>query len=409
MAEDRPEHELLFCCARTHVDEVTAERIRVLLQRDVDWTYLQQAAFRHRVLPLVYSTLSTVCPEAVPEPVLEELSDQFHAHVGRNLLLAGELLKLLKLLEKHGISGVPYKGPALAVAAYGDLALRWFSDLDILIHREDFPRVKAALVARGYRAQPQGAPLQLSATQEAVYLRHYPDCSFIPPDGRVTVEIHWAFTSKFFRFQLDPKPLWQRLEYIDLLGSSIPALPAEELLLVLCAHGTKHHWGRLSWICDIAELLRSYPTLNWERVFEQAVALGGERMLLLGLFLAHTLLGSPLPAIAEDRLQADRIVRLLAARVYADLFYDPGIYGDRFVFGHILFHLQARERLRDRLEYILHFLTAPTVHDWALVPLPQRLTFLYYLLRPLRLLGARTVQTWNYPRDRWIAATRQPP
>ena len=65
------------------------------------------------------------------------------------------------------------------------------------------------------------------------------------------------------------------------------ALAPEDSLLILCVHANKHQWSRLGWICDIAEMLRSHPDLNWPVVMEQARMLRSERMLLLGLLLAR--------------------------------------------------------------------------------------------------------------------------
>jgi hypothetical protein len=44
---------------------------------------------------------------------------------------------------------VPFKGPALAVQAYGDLSLRQYDDLDLLIHEADVPRAYQLLIANG--------------------------------------------------------------------------------------------------------------------------------------------------------------------------------------------------------------------------------------------------------------------
>ena len=55
-------------------------------------------------------------------------------------------------------------------------------------------------------------------------------------------------------------------------GTDVSSLAMENLLWLLCVHATKHKWARLSWICDVAELLRSQPQLNWEKV----IALGAE-------------------------------------------------------------------------------------------------------------------------------------
>jgi hypothetical protein len=55
-------------------------------------------------------------------------------------------------------------------------------------------------------------------------------------------------------------------------------LSLENLLLVRCAHGSKHLWERLGWICDVAELIRvRKEKSDWEKVNkEQATALGSK-------------------------------------------------------------------------------------------------------------------------------------
>jgi hypothetical protein len=53
-------------------------------------------------------------------------------------------------------------------------------------------------------------------------------------------------------------------------------------LLILCVHGSKHRWRRITWICDVAEPIHAHRDPKGPQVIVQAVALGGEHMLLLG-------------------------------------------------------------------------------------------------------------------------------
>jgi hypothetical protein len=50
----------------------------------------------------------------------------------------------------------------------------------------------------------------------------------------------------------------------------VMALVGEDLLLILCAHGAKHLWMALGWICDVAELLRVHRDMNWPDILEEA-------------------------------------------------------------------------------------------------------------------------------------------
>src|SRR2546421_12805708 len=87
----RAEIALLLCCARTHINEQAAERIRHLLHQSIDWTYLIQTASKHQVVPLLYRSLSNTCSDDVPKPILAQLRTHFHANALRNLLLTAEL------------------------------------------------------------------------------------------------------------------------------------------------------------------------------------------------------------------------------------------------------------------------------------------------------------------------------
>ena len=154
-----PEAELLLWCARTCINS-EAEQIKALLKENINWDYLLRTALWHGVAALLYCSLNATCPEAVPKAILDQLRDYFHNLARRNLFLTRELLKLLNLFQAHEIPAIPYKGPVLAASAYGNLALRQFCDLDILIHKQDALRVKSLLLNQGYRLsqeQPSGA------------------------------------------------------------------------------------------------------------------------------------------------------------------------------------------------------------------------------------------------------------
>ena len=63
------------------------------------------------------------------------------------------------------------------------------------------------------------------------------------------------------------------------------------------------------------------------------------------------------------------------------------------------FYLRVREHWPDGARYLLHGLL-PKAEDRALVALPEPLSFLYYLLRPIRLLKDHGVEEWKYVRKR---------
>src|SRR5262249_1195329 len=149
--------------------------------------------------------------------------------------------------------------------------------------------------------------------------------------------------------------LWARLRSVRFNNRDVVVMAPEDLLLALCAHGTKHMWGRLGWICDIGRLLvRFREEINCSCVDELASSLGARRMVLLGAFLAHELLDAPLPETILTDAQNDKTVMRLARRASEPWLLSsprtPGILGEH------VFFLQARERFRDRAAYCAHLM-----------------------------------------------------
>jgi hypothetical protein len=374
----RAEQELLLCCARTRLDAEAAGRLRQLLRQRLDWVHLLGSAERHRVTALVYWHVRAVNPESVPPQAGAVLRSAFEQNVRDNLAHTAELFRVLDLLQEHGILAIPYKGPIVAALAYGNLALREFSDLDILVRQRDVPRLWELLVAHGYRpgldpkAMREAAPLPIPG--------QYP---FQSPGGDL-IEFHTGSTLRYFPIPLDFEALAARLEPVSLGGRKVLSLSAADALPLLCVHGSKHFWDRLGWIVDIAELAQLPSGLDWTRAFAAARAMDCEQMLLLGLSLAHDPLLAPIPEEILNQAQASAAVQRLAGTVRRRLFADRGrAFG---ALQRLLFRVRMRANLWKGLGYALRLLAQPTEEDWAMVPLPVRLWPMYSLLRPLRLL-----------------------
>src|SRR5882672_6120806 len=379
IAMTRSEHELLICAARRALDEGMAKRLRQLLRSDLDWEYLVAMAHNHCLTPLLYFHLNAVGQSLVPRNVMSRLEGANYRNTRANLFLTGELLRVLKLLEEDGIRAVPFKGPTLALRAYGDVGLRQFGDLDILVHRKDILKVKEILINRGFKST-----LELTNTQQAALLRF--DCAYNFDNKQgVVLDVHWDFVERHFSFDIDVNRVWDRLEPVTVSGKQLLTLSAEDLLLILCLHGFTHLWERLGWICDVAILIDSRKDLNWQLVLENATTLGARGILSLGLLLAGDLLDASIPPEVSKSLQPDARVKRLAGQVREQLFTERSRPAGLFAEANTLVSL--RERRLDRLRSCLRLATTPRSYDWMFLSVPDSLFFLYYLVRPLRLAG----------------------
>jgi hypothetical protein len=380
MIVDRPENDLLLCCATSFSSREKLSRIRGLIQGNIDWAYLIRTARRQGVMPLLYWNLKETHFETVPESVLKELCNEYRINMIRNLFLTAKLFNLLDLFKSNGISAIPYKGPTLSVLAYGDISLRHFVDLDFIVHKNDVLKAKQLLLLEGYRPE-----YVLPPDQEVAYLQHECEYNFFHDHKNILIELHWDIVQKYFSCHFDVNKIWDDLGAVSLLGRQVMTVSPEQMLLILCLHnGGKHQWETLGWICDIAQLIGVRKDLEWERILDTAFRSGIERILFLGLYLAKDMLGADIPNEINKRLMNDKAIPSLAEEVHKRTFTEteslPG-EAERFVF-----YLRMRENLKDKMQYCFRRLFTSTQTDWSLLRLPAPLFPFYRFLRPFRLV-----------------------
>jgi hypothetical protein len=348
---------------------------------DMDWDELLAAAERHSVSPLLTRHLAAL-PGGVPPRILAALRERSDRNALRNIFLTRHLAELLQRLAAEGVRAMPIKGPVLAIAAYGDLALREFGDLDIVVHPRDFDRARSLLAAWGYSPETQ----LTSAGERALRAsdHHIPLAS---ADGQVKVELHWSLGRG--RLGRDDAWVWSNVRPVSILGMELPSLSWSALLVYLCAHGASHGWRNLGWIRDVAGVLVSAPDGAFRDAPRLASAASTRRRLALGVTLAHELLGASIPAFGaepNDRtMPNDRAVRRLLAEVRAVLPSDD----EPTALASLSFQCRTRDTIRDRIAYCAEVLAAPHVADVEQISLPHPLRWAYYIVRPARLVAKR--------------------
>jgi hypothetical protein len=377
----RSEVVLLLDCSRTILEPGVSDRIKRLGQSDLDWEYLIGAASWHGILPLLCYNLNRLCADRVPLAWLQELQTRFRMNSARNLFLAAELLKILKVLERNGIPAVAFKGPMLALEGYGNLGLRQFQDLDVLVKEKDFSNARELFLSLGYRPWRKLTPLE-----EKQHFQSNHAYTLVRSDDGLSLDLHWRITQERYAFGLDVESLWSRLARTSFCGQDVFCLSREDLLLVLCIHGSKHCWERLAWVCDVAEVIRAYPGLDWDAFMGRAQALKIEKPVILGLKLATKLLAAGLPDSVSAKIEEHRDVRLVSRLICKRLF--ARVNQPLGLIEHTLLFWLTGEGFKNRLPhlgYTFRRVFIPTEHDIALVSLPRAIWFLYYPLRFIRL------------------------
>lgn len=399
---DVPVHEiaLLVGCARSQINDEHRQQIRNLLSQPMDWAVLQQLARQHGTLPLLYQNLKQAGADLIDDPVLAELRHFSQGTAFQNSVFTRALLNILNLFSANDILALPFKGAVLAVSAYNNISLRSFCDLDILIRHQDCLKAVDVLTRQAnYRTSREWH--FLNESWELRYRRAYREVSLT--NGVVTIDLHQALTvEQYLSTQFSFDELWHHRESVEIAAQSIPIFATTDLLLYLCVHASKECWRKLKWICDITEFVHVHPELDWPLLCQRAHILHCERRLLTGLLLSQTLLGLPLPEVVRQRADQDQVCYDLAAEFSQRLFWDQNQLDRQFTVEKFRLHLKSLENWSDRRlsgeELIRQLVTLlikllPNSEDQKFLPLPPFLYFLYYVIRPYRLLLKKTQST----------------
>lgn len=378
MPGDRNNQRLLLALAR---DPVDSANLRALAAAVTQWDAFVDLALQHRVLPMTFLRLSDIGP-SIPPSVQTRIGQEYERIAIHNLASAAELVSILGMFSREAIAAMPFKGIVLAASAYGNLLARSAGDIDLLVRFRDIARATELLRARGYEMETS---IRADGTPEIPGCFEY---SFHRRADGMVVEMRWRLDMSWRRFgrDLGLDWAWPHRRTVLLAGAEVPDIDPEILLLILCMHGSKHVWSRLVWICDVAKLLAASPALDWPMVLSEAARLGLGRPVRLGVLLAHRIAGATVPPEILRRCASDRTASRLARHFESHLFENPGMGPP----GRLPYNLQILD-FRDLVRFLRspQFLQ-PNQRDRALFPLPRGLTWLYYLLRPFRILLDRS-------------------
>lgn len=281
----------------------TAARVHALSAQE--WDDTLALALQHNLAPLLQRALrSGDALKNVPAAMRAQLEEQRRATALDNLRNYGEFRRIANALAQLGITIMALKGLQLAELVYRDISLRPMSDLDILVHAAQVEPAIAALRNLDYELNTgQGGEYDLR-------LSH----------GRlgILVEVHWELAQANEPRVAPAEDLWRVAVPARLADADALVLPPEFLLLHVCTHLAYHHLFAfdLRALCDIAEIVRAYPALDWALVRELAERQSGVRGVAAALRLAREHLDAAVPAdvlaaLGAQTLDPDRLADAL--------------------------------------------------------------------------------------------------
>ena len=214
--------------------------LRILLDEELDvsptvaeWQETLALAEEENVLPFSVRAIRRASP-ALPETITALLDQIDRAHALSLFWWRSELSGILAAFGRIRIPVILVKGPLLAQRLCGDPGLRTLRDLDLLVRRADWRVATDLLRELGFNAVSRPDEYQQGFRR-----------------GSTLVELHHNLENPL-SYRVDLQGLWSRAKEVRFGAECVYQFSAPDELLLLCLHGARHRYERLSHVLDVA-------------------------------------------------------------------------------------------------------------------------------------------------------------
>jgi hypothetical protein len=317
---------------------------------------------------------------ALDRETVRRLADLQSRSAQRNLRQTGQLLRILSTLHEAGVEAMPFKGPAWAQRLYGNITLRGWADLDVLVPQGQVQKARGALLANGLvdsdplnarlaaNAQGGWGQVALSATERGVHL-----------------ELHWQVAPGMRAPYLRPEEILGRAARLDLLGRSVPTPSKQDMLLMTCLNGARDRWNLVEMLLGLAVQVRDTPDGEWPGILHAARTARCARRVVVGVVHVCRALGLEVPKAVADALAHNSPARALLRSLRPDsLGRELGV-NPRHDLSLLLWRFATEDSIIAGMGRAVSRLFSPGPEDWRSFALPSWALWFHYLLRPPRL------------------------
>lgn len=273
--------------AWTKGDEVSRSLLRLAAGRGWGQSSVTagvvELANRHGLI----SALANECDE----PVVRAMAARERI---RSRTLRSHLPRLLEALHVAGVRATVVKGPSVA-ALYATSELRNYSDLDLLVPREEL--TEAIEVLRADEAAVEVPPKRPKSDKR--------DLLFSDPSGVVfNVDLHWSlFSYSQLRGTADlaTPEAWERATFEETPLGPHWELPLSHRMAFLAAHAILDHRFRLILFRDLLEIATG--SVDWADLIDVVDRHGLRSTTYVSLWIARHALGAGVPDESLDTMR----------------------------------------------------------------------------------------------------------
>ena len=375
-----PETRALLFCAQVVVGTRDAADLRTALAACSSGEALFREAVRHGMLGHLWRLVNAsgrALPATFPA---ERLNELYRQSARRSVAQSAHLLRVLDHLDRAGVTAMPIKGPAWAERLYGDVTLRHWTDLDIVVGHEEATAARNVLLAAGFLPDSKFAAKLLERR-----VRTEGELQFRTAANDVSVDLHWQMGVGHSAGALSGDELIARARPLALLGREVLTPSETDALLLDCLHGTRHRWASIELLLGLAVQVRRLPEQEWLGIMGAARRAGCVRRVVVAV--AHTcrVFTLRVPREVSAALDGDPVARAFVASLMPQSLLGEQRPGRRQHFSSLLWTLAMEDTATENVSHVSVRLLRPGPMDWETFDLPPSLQWLYWPLRPARI------------------------
>jgi hypothetical protein len=279
-----PTHQLLeFVLA----EDARAAMAAHLFCESGSWGAAIQLAKTWKVIPRLHERIRALGLRLTPADSAT-LKAEFLRTYQKSAFRAATAIGAIQALEQAGIPVVAFKGLASIAVLYGDSKHRAIQDAEILIPRDDLPKVLACLEQKGFKRE---GPETL-----AQYVRFVQDSPGFAGNQAVTVcdehgcemDVHWELAGSGLR----PKDILGRSTKCELMKSTIPVVDARDAFVLTIHHAIRENFAIESVCRDLLDFQRWLRHFRETGRWEQAMTCAAESRCKVAALTMATLVSS---------------------------------------------------------------------------------------------------------------------
>jgi hypothetical protein len=295
----KPEEEIILLAADINPEQSILDRLNELIPAISDWEVFTKMAIDRAAAPLIVDKLPKLSNASLfPDGVLRSLKQASLRTLTRNMLLTEHFRQVVRAFNDAQIPVITLKGAMLSEWLYGNINLRQFSDLDLLVPQDKGLAALEVLRKMGYVSND--LTLTDFITDNTSIVHYKPMFK-----NGVSVEIHIRVHSEMESYSVDLQEMWKQAVPITLHGVTALGFCLEDLLMHLCFHLDKHFISgqfQFTSMYDIVNMLNHKGNrLDWDLFEEKCMKAKTESVTYKYLLFAQKYLNGKLPVTVSRK------------------------------------------------------------------------------------------------------------